>query len=184
MIFLGADLSLLSSGLVLLDDNYKILDQLLLIPPKGIVGVERLFLLESQLIEFLDIHEISFCCIESPAFDSKQGRLFDLGEWAGVFKLQLFKRGLQFIFAVPNQLKKYISGTAKSKKDTIMLDVYKKYGEEIRKNDLADGYVLARIARDYYFKYILNSDIRVKKYQEEVLLALKKAYIDQIQTLL
>ncbi len=172
MLFLGADLSLNSSGLVIINESATIISQFLLTPPSGSRGVERLYFLEQSLIEFLNANNIIYCCIESPAFGSEQGHLFDLGEWAGIFKLQLFKKGIEFIFAAPNQLKKYASGNATSKKDTIMLDIYKNYNIEIRQNDLADAYILSRICRDYHIEE--NADLRA--YQKDVISSLKKKY--------
>lgn len=182
MLFLGSDLSLNSSGLVLIDESATIVSQFLLKPPDGTKGIERLFFLEQSLIEFLNQNNILYSCIESPAFGTDQGRLFDLGEWAGIFKLQLFKKGIEFIFAAPNQLKKYASGQGHSGKDTIMLDIYKNYQVEIRQNDLADAYILSRICRDYYLSCIKNEILNLKNYQTEVISALKKKY--QIVSLL
>jgi len=175
---LGADLSLNSSGLVILDKSANIVKQYLLTPPDGSRGVERLFFLEQSLIEFLDQNHILYCCIESPALGTEQGRLFDLGEWAGIFKLHLFKRNIEYLLIAPNQLKKYASGQGQSRKDTIMLDIYKNYNIEIRQNDLADAYILARICRDYQIYNTPNSSLELKKYQEEVLLSIRKKYQD------
>jgi Holliday junction resolvasome RuvABC endonuclease subunit len=66
------------------------------------------------------------------------------------------------------QLKKYVSGTGKArKKELIILDVFKNFGEEIRDNNIADAYVLSRIARDY------TSGNNLKKHQEDVIKKLK-----------
>ena len=75
------------------------------------------------------------------------------------------------------QLKKYVSGEGKSKgKETVLLDIYKNFGEEIRQDDIGDAYVLARIAHDYHFKYIADGKVELKKYQEEVLGVIYKSY--------
>jgi crossover junction endodeoxyribonuclease RuvC len=181
--FLGTDLSLNSSGLVILDENATIQTQFLLTPPKGCVGIERLFFLEQSLIEFLNKNNIIYCCIESPALGTEQGRLFDLGEWAGLFKLQLFKKGIQFILVAPSQLKKYASGSGSSKKELLILDVYKNFGVELREHDINDAYILARICHDFYSYIDLDlssKDIsfNLKKYQIEVLSSLRKKYLN------
>ena len=172
--FLGLDISISGTGLVLLKDDYSIQNKTRLHVPH--CGVERLYHLKNLLVDFLNGIDITFACLESPSYQSEKGQLFQLGEWTGIVKLQLFNHGICFISAAPSQLKKYIFGKFEkgSKKELVILDIYKKYGVEIRDNDIADAYVLSRIAHDYYFKYTsfkYNSAIKsdIKKYQIEVL---------------
>lgn len=168
MLFLGADLSLTGSGLVVVDEDGSVVAMEKF--TTGAVGVERLYLLEELLQEFLKKHKgISYCCIEGAAM-RETGRLFDIGEWAGIFKLVLFKAGIHYIIAAPLQLKKFISGTGENKgKAVVMLDVYKNYGVEMRDDNLADGFVLSQIARSFYFTYVDKQGVTLKKHQEEVL---------------
>ena len=176
--FLGADLSLTGSGLCLLDTDYNVITTKLV--SFKATEVTRLFLNKNDINLFLDENpNIQYCCIEGPSFGSKDGgRLFQIGEWTGVFKLCLYERGIPFFLAVPSQVKKYISGTGKDvKKELILLDVYKKYGVEFRDNNIADAYVLSRICRDYYFlKEHSIIEETTYKYQVEVLKALQKTY--------
>lgn len=176
--FLGLDLSLTGTGAVVLKSPcYSILSKDKIVAPEGSVGMERLFILESIFLEYLSRFDITICCIESPSFASEKGQLFQLGEWAGLAKLQLYKKGIPFFFAAPNQLKKYVTGEGKGKKELIILDVYKNFGAEIRDNDIADAYVLARIASDYYNIFISKEkkEEEVKKYQLEVLTVVHKS---------
>lgn len=115
-------------------------------------------------------------CIEGAAY-RETGKIFHLGQWAGVFYLDLYKLGIPFIEVAPTQLKKYVSSVGKNTgKETVILDVFKNFNEEIRDSDLADAYVLARISRDYYCGKILNEDIDyLKKHQKEVLAKLYKS---------
>ena len=173
--FLGLDLSLGSSGIVIIDNNYQIIykDTLKVLQ----LGVERLYFLEAQLKKVLDnYNEIIISCIESPAY-RETGKIFELGEWAGIVKLELFKRSIPYIMAAPLALKKYVSGEGKSKgKETVLLDIYKNFNEEIRQDDEGDSYILSRIARDYHNKYILGNEIEIKKYQQEVLAVVYRGY--------
>ena len=168
MIFCGLDLSLTGSGIVVIDQDYNILH-------KGKLHVdaykaERLYLLEGLLLKVLEEYpKVDMACIESPAYNDK-GKLFEIGEWNGVVKLHLFKRSIPYIVAAPTQLKKYVlgSGDAEATKDLIILDVFKKFGEEIRENNIADAYVLSRIAHDY-----MIPDDDLVFYQKEVLTKIK-----------
>lgn len=184
MFFLGLDLSISGTGLVLLDNNHKITDKTKLEVP--VKGIERLFHLENLFMEFIEAQkaakrEIFLACLEGPSYQSKEGQLFQLGEWAGIVKLDLFKLGIDYIIAAPSQLKKYIFGKFEkgSKKELVILDIYKKYGVEIRDNDIADAYVVSRIARDYYSYYldrepVITEDNPIKAYQMEVLKKIHK----------
>ena len=182
MVFLGIDPSLTNSGLMLIDADYKIIASIELSTPS--MGVERLYHLESKLLEFLEHCTsigggINLICIEGPAL-RESGRLFDLGGWTNLIYLTLFKRGASFIIAAPLQLKKYVSGFGKNfGKELVILDVFKNFGEEIRSNDLADAYVLARIAHDYYGKYVIDSlATQLKQHQVEVLAKMRKAELN------
>jgi len=182
--FLGLDLSIRATGIALIDKNYKILhtDKLQV---RG-KGIERLFHLDNLFSLFLDkFPEIQFTCLEGPSFQSKEGNIFQLGEWTGLVKLNLFRKNINFIIAAPSQLKKFISGKfeKEAKKELIILDIYKKYNIELRDNDIADAYVLARIAHDYWIKYCVDETYNhlieeLKKYQIEVL---KKIHTSQLE---
>ena len=73
-----------------------------------------------------------------------------------------------------------IDGPYPPYKQSDRFDIYKKYGLEFRDNNIADAYVLSRIARDY-FKLTQYKQIpeNLFKYQEEVLKAIYKSYGEQ-----
>lgn len=172
--FLGLDISLTGTGLTLIDSEYTIIKmELLSVPDKG---TERLFFLEQKFIDLLQKEDITFACIEGPAYKDT-GKIFQIGELTGIFKLNLFKLSIPYIIAAPLQLKKYISGTGKAiTKQLIMLDIYKNFGVEIRDDNLADAYGLSRIAHDFYYMYKLNESLNIKKYQEAVLKKMNKNF--------
>jgi Holliday junction resolvasome RuvABC endonuclease subunit len=184
MIFLGLDLSITGSGVVLIDESYKIVDKIVL--HSDTIGIERLFHLENQFITFLNPYFklINLVCIESPAFGAREGQLFNIGEVKGIFKVNLFKHGKEIIFAAPTQVKKVCWGTGTGTKDLMLLKVFQNFGEEFLSHDLADAYVLARIARDYYFLYIKKANVELKKYQKEVLKKINKLTIEDDESLI
>jgi len=181
--FLGIDPSLTNSGLVFIDDSYAIIDMIKF--NVSATGVERLFHLQNKLLEVLDKYTtIRQICVEGPAL-RETGRIFDLGQWAGILYLELYKRGIHFTVVAPLQLKKYVSAIGKNQgKQVVILDVFKNFGEEIRDNDLADAYVLARIAHDFY-GLCNEAELKdIKKYQLEVLNKLFDAEKNKNGTLL
>lgn len=169
MLVAGIDPSLTGSGIAILREDYSIAALTKLSTPA--MGVERLYHLQLKFLEAISAFEkdIVCVCIERAAF-RETGRLWNLGQWAGIFYLDLYKKGLPFIEVSPLQLKKYVSSVGKNMgKEVVMLDVYRNFNEEIRDADLADAYVLARIARDYYL-----GEKNLKKHQLEVLSKLNK----------
>lgn len=180
--FGGFDLSLTGTGISIIDENYTLLYLEKLEAPKGVFGVERLFFLENLLCSILEKYSLKYVCIEGAALGQKDScRLFDLGEWNGIVKLNLFKKSIPFITPAPMQLKKYISGSGKNTgKETVILDIYKKWGIEIRENNQADAYVLSRICRDYYISTVEKIlPTSITKYQQEVLEKLLTSFNSQ-----
>lgn len=172
-LFLGIDASLGSTGISLIDEDYKVVELDILSTPTR--GVERLYHLEIKFLSILDKYkkQISLATIEGGAY-REEGRIYDLGMWAGIIQLNLFKAGIDCVTIAPLQLKKYVTGRGKSEgKQIIMLDIFKHWKEEIRDDNKADAYVLSRIAHDYYLKFRKNKKLVFEKYQEEVL---KKLY--------
>lgn len=172
-LFLGLDMSLTGTGAAIIDDDYQIV-KIEKFSVK-ITTIERLFHLRNKLESFLDGYDISLSCIEGYAYGKREGKVFEIGEWGGVAKLFLFEHGYEFISATPMQGKKYITGQGDSTttKELIILDIYKKWGIEIRENNMADAYVLARIAKDYF-----NKEKNLTTYQQEVIKAITKSISD------
>ena len=179
--YLGLDLSLTGTGAVIIDDDYKIIHQA--VWSNNYRSIDRLEFIYAEIDELIaEYHHkdnIDYAVLESPAFGvGNQGRLFDLGDAAGIVKLELAKNGIEFSLVSPQGLKKYISGKQtrgnKSTKDLVILDIYKKYGVEFRENNIADAYVLARIAHD------LCCDCEIDEYQREVLKVVRKNDNDSV----
>jgi len=154
---LGLDLSLTASGLVLLDKGYKIALGVKLSIPQ--TGTERLFHLENLFLSYIDNIDIELACIEAPAYKA-EGNLYHMGEWSGIVKLNLFKKGIPIIEAAPSQLKKFVIGKGKGPKSVIIKEIYKQWNEDFEDDNIADAYVLSRIGSDYHTKYILEEKIK------------------------
>ncbi|HRZ18528.1 MAG TPA: hypothetical protein P5136_00485 [Methanofastidiosum sp.] len=158
--FLGLDLSLDSSGFVIIDDGYNIIDRRVLHVEAR--DTERLIFLEEEFLNAINPFKdkIKLVAYESPAYRG-EGKLVEIGEWLGQVKVNISRLGLKIIKVAPNQLKKYVIGHGSGGKDLIMLDVFKNFGVEIRQNDEADAYVVARIAHDYYMMFLDKKPVLV-----------------------
>ena len=163
------------SGLVVIDADYNIVDKTKFSTPT--MGVERLYHLELKLLDYLGQYKgIQCVCIEGPAM-RELGRIFDIGGWAYLIYLTLYKMGIPYFVVAPLQLKKYVSGLGRNKgKAVVILDVFKNFGEEIRDDDIADAYVLSRISHDYFNMFLTDGESpEVRKYQLEVLKKINKS---------
>ena len=173
MLFLGLDLSLTGSGVYVLDEHGNTVVAECLSTKH--YGVERLFFLREKLLAAINTNEITLACLEGAAMH-ETGRLYDLGNLAGIVMLVLYDKGIPFISAAPLALKKYAGGVGKNTgKMTVMLDVFKNFGIEIRQPDICDAFVLSTIAKDYYKRYIVKEDITLKPYQSDVLKVISKS---------
>ena len=175
MQYIGLDLSLTGTGFYWLDDSGAAVrgEKLHVVQ----TGVERLFFLREKLRSLLDDlpDDTIFACMESAAYH-EVGRLYDLGQWAGIVMIELFERGIPFISAAPLQLKKFISGAGKNAgKQTVILDVYKNYGIEVRDDNIADAFVLSQIAFNYYQMYVLKDKLDIAAHQIDVLKKINKS---------
>jgi Holliday junction resolvasome RuvABC endonuclease subunit len=70
-----------------------------------------------------------------------------LGELSGMVKLALFQEyGSLPLQVPPMTLKKYATGKGTSKKQEMLMQIYKRWGAEFNDDNAADAYALARIA--------------------------------------
>jgi crossover junction endodeoxyribonuclease RuvC len=173
--YLGIDPSLSGTGFVLINDEYSIIDKFETNVKAH--GIQRIYMLQEELIKFINKYktDIQLTCIESPAFGVHEGQLHSLGQWSGVLELYLFSNGLKVIHCSPTQTKKYCLGSGKGEKQLILLKVFQNFGEEFSSDNLADGYILSRIAKDYFTTFIKKEKIDLKKYQIDVLKVINKS---------
>jgi crossover junction endodeoxyribonuclease RuvC len=72
--------------------------------------------------------------------------VFSIGELGGVIKLLLYDNSILFGLVQPTVLKKFVTGKGNSKKELMLLNVYKKFGFDTDNNNIADAYALGRFA--------------------------------------
>ena len=115
-------------------------------------GVERLIDITGWLYTrceqlWTDGHDIRDIALEDGVFHSQSAAV--LGELAGAVKIWIRTRsGVAYPLKVPPPLaKKYATDRGNARKNEVMLAVYRKWGVEMADDNMADSYVLARIAR-------------------------------------
>lgn len=149
--YIGLDLSLRATGFVALDPFGVGLDSRL------IKSNEHK---EARLVDLIDRLDEAIQClcgvnlrpapvvaIEHYAMGAKF-QLAQMGEWGGVVREYLYRRGIAFIEVAPTTLKLFATGKGNSKgKVGVALAVMRKYGHEFDDDNLADACVLAHMAR-------------------------------------
>lgn len=175
MIVIGLDLSLTSTGAVVLGpgegwgsgegDPHT---ESLVIKSK-FRGEARLEHLREQTMAVVGLNQPDLIVIEGYAF-GRPNAMAPIAELGGVIKHSLYVAGWPFIVVPPTRVKKFACGKGNAKKDEVRLGVFKRWGFEAKTNDEVDAYVLARIGRAY-----LGLDDDLIKPQLEVVKDLKKS---------
>lgn len=129
----GFDLSLSSTGVSTKMATFSISSKK--------VGEERLEEYYKLFCGIIQKYSIKIAILENYAFSSPFQREA-LAELGGVFKLACFQNGVDLFLIAPTTLKKFITNNGKTKKDTMRLEVYKKWGVEFDTNDEVDAFAL------------------------------------------
>jgi crossover junction endodeoxyribonuclease RuvC len=167
--FAGIDPSLTATAVAIIDNGGKLVQSDVISfkwdGPKRLAGIRDLTLrlLRNQCPASLDCT----ICIEHYAMGCKFGRE-SAGELGGVLRVMLYENDYNYYEIPPLRLKQFATGKATAEKDHILMAVYKKWGIEFQKNDEADAFILAQIARAIYMVRN-NEDIQLTAYEREVI---------------
>jgi len=148
----GIDQSLTGTGLALIPK------------PKGIIlgdgpqysttkikppthGVLRLMYIEEVVTRWIP-EDADLVLMEGYAF-AAHGQAFGLGECGGIIKRVIHLKGKRLIVVAPGTLKKYVTGNGAAKKNTMLLNCYKKFAASFDEDDECDAYCLARLGDEY-----------------------------------
>jgi len=161
-VYVGLDPSLTGFGVAAIGPG---VDQTWLIRPKK-SGVDRLLGVSFALADlFSDLQRSGSRIADVAVEDTIRASYASsaLGELAGVVKMScltvLAGQAKYPLKVPPSMLKKYATGRGNAKKIEVVLSIYKHFGKEIRDDNEADAYALARIASGH----------AATKYQQEVL---------------
>lgn len=95
-----------------------------------------------------------------------------LGELSATVKLTLWDKKILPLQIPPMTLKKYASGKGTSKKQEMLLQIYKRWGVEFNDDNAADAYALARLASGSAIDAIereIQDKIKDVKYRDTIL---------------
>ena len=113
-------------------------------------GVERLSEIQRHLVSTLLEYEVVDVAMEGYAYGREFG-VAQSGELGGAVKLALYGmrslgKGNYPVIVAPTTLKKYVTGKGTGvQKNSMLLNVYKKWGVEFTDDNAADSYGLAHL---------------------------------------
>lgn len=147
---LGLDLSLVHTGVALLEDGKQVLRTGIKTKPtkekRPIDEIKRIQSIVDSIMEIVNEHNPDVVVLEGIAFMSRNSTaLAQLAALNYMIRAELMKKGIGFLIVAPTSLKKFATGKGNAQKDEVMLAVYKRWGVSILDNNECDGYVLAQI---------------------------------------
>lgn len=170
----GLDLSLVGTGLILLENGVITKRKLIKSKPVGDKPIDELkrirkIVEEIELIVSDDVPQIAV--IEGLAFMARNTTaLVQLSALNYMTRALLADYRIPFVIIAPTSLKKFVTGNGGSKKDVMLIETYKRWGVSITNDNECDAYGLAQIGLA-----LLNGNSKVTtKTQEEVLTLIKK----------
>jgi Holliday junction resolvasome RuvABC endonuclease subunit len=143
--FVGLDPSFNGTGIIILDSNGEIIEQILHKAKEGEVE-ERLLDIEKKIKIIPNIPRLEIVYIEGPSYSSSGAFVLQMGALHYLTRLIFLKKKINYKIIAPGTLKKYVAGTGVAKKELMLLKTYKKWGVEFNDNNLCDAYGLARMA--------------------------------------
>ena len=173
---LGLDLSLTGTGFVIVRDGKIVSSKLIKSKKTGDLPMDeltRLIQIVRDIQTSLKATFIDIAVIENLAFGVRNATA--LTQLAGlnyfVRKMLTYECGYQipFVLVAPTSLKKFITGNGGSKKDVMLMEVYKRYGETLLDDNICDSFALAKVG-----ECLLKEKEKLPEFQREVLSLLKK----------
>jgi len=150
--YIGIDPSLAHTGFIILNEEDTIIRQLTIPTSSKDIIEDRINTITNILVveSILPLCTDSTICkigIEGLSFGSRGQSMLELSGLHYHLRLSLWNKGIDYSIIPPTQLKKFVSGKGNSKKDLMLLNVYKKWGVEFNDDNLADAYGLAQMMK-------------------------------------
>lgn len=154
--YLGVDPSPNHTALVVLAQDGSVLEDRVLDTPKDVRGPDRLVWLHMELELFL----APYVCVMGVREAYSHGSIhqgFLIGEVSGLCTLAMTQVCDSYYECAPSALKKFASSLGSADKETVIRAVERRWSYDARNNDnLADAYVLARVAQALYTRRLTD----------------------------
>ncbi|KFZ41910.1 hypothetical protein CS060_04335 [Anoxybacillus flavithermus] len=107
-------------------------------------------------------------CIEGFSYSSRGAAVSVQYGIGWILRAELVKARLNYYEVPPSSVKKFATGKGNTKKDELVLPIYKRWGFEHNSDNVRDAFVLAQIAR------ALHGQAELTKFQQEALNKISK----------
>lgn len=168
--YMGIDGGLTSPAVVVICDGEVVFTEAIKTESKGI---PRYLFIRESIKGLIEVYRPDDIGIEGFAH-SQANQAHQLGWVGGAIREEIYKAGYpDFIEAGIGQVKQFASGKGNTKKEFMVLEVYKRWGVEFKTHDEADAYAVARIveAVDEYRKDPAGLELsKLTHVQQEVVL--------------
>jgi crossover junction endodeoxyribonuclease RuvC len=158
--YIGIDPST-KTGIAIIDQDGNLIDALEITAEGKDPG--RMAEIIFQTME--NIEPGDFVAIEGFGFASQSG--FLLGGIGWGIRLDLWERQIEYIDVAPSALKKFTGAGGNAGKESLAVEVYKRWEFQHKSNNVTDAYVLAQIVR------ALHEPLKITSFQEQVLNSIK-----------
>lgn len=139
IVIIGVDPST-KVGVAVVDDGTILHTEVYAAP--RLKGLIRAGNLAGQLMELVTRHQPSYLVFEGYSY-SNHDTLVTLVEIGTVLRYFVEQAGIAYYVVAPTSLKKFVTGKGNSKKELILLEVYKRWGHSAETDDEADAVGLA-----------------------------------------
>lgn len=158
-LFCGIDASFSGTGVVVIDNEFNIINQRLISTKKkdDPYDIEkRMIFVVEDLSSFLTKYfkDLRLILLEGISYGSTGDGAAQLAALNYFIRIFLFQNDLNYGEIPPTTLKKFVTGTGQCKKNLMLKEVYKKWGVDFSDDNLCDAYGLARLAQFNYNKNI------------------------------
>lgn len=168
----GLDIST-KTGMVILDENLNVL-----LAKELNIKVYKSNLDRANKMSFLVMENLNLPQYKRPGLVVLEGygysntnTLVTLAEIGTAIRLSLLRNNIRMVDVPPTSLKKFITGKGTSQKDSIMLEIYKRWGFESETNNIADAFGLAMVG-----VALTGVDLKMPKASLESLSSIKKSF--------
>lgn len=107
-------------------------------------GVPRLLHIERTTEKLLELYQPQLIVIEGYSHASAH-QAHQAGELGGILRRLFHVYGIRWVDVAPGTLKKFVTGKGNADKSMILLNVYKRWGVELKNHDEADAFGLAKL---------------------------------------
>ena len=151
---MGLDPSLTSTGVIILDQEGKLLHRVSIGSSTCLslvaVRMRRYATLISRVMAVVQKFRPTIVCVEGYALSSNTGKVHERIEYGGLLRWQLVAADVRVVEIAPSSLKKFATGKGRfpkgAGKDPMKVAIEQQYGVSLGTDDEYDAYGLSRIA--------------------------------------